>query len=301
VTGVTERIGPIEVVAPRRPPAVAALEFDRVVERQATPALRCLGTTQSRRTAQAGDALDVTLFWQATAAPTDDYSLSIALASTDGTTTLASDLPLGRREHPTSRWEPGEIVRSPHRLRIPATIAGGAYAIEGTLLDGSGQPVSASLQLGTIEIEPTERVFALPAGITGRPGAVLEELVALAGYDLAQPHTQPGGVLEVTLYWQALREMETSYKTFLQIVGPAGVLVQVDAVPDDWQRPTTGWVAGQVIADPYALAIPEDALAGSYTLIAGLYEEATMQRLRVLDDQGRMVADHVALQEIVVY
>jgi len=49
------------------------------------------------------------------------------------------------------------------------------------------------------------------------------------------------------------------------------------------------------------LAIPEDAPAGNYTVIAGLYEEATMQRLRVLDDQGRMVADHVALQEITVH
>jgi len=56
-----------------------------------------------------------------------------------------------------------------------------------------------------------------------------------------------------------------------------------------------------VIADPYVLAIPKDATAGNYTVIAGLYEEATMQRLRVLDDQGRMVADHVALQEITVH
>ncbi|MFN2131554.1 MAG: 6-pyruvoyl-tetrahydropterin synthase-related protein [Anaerolineae bacterium] len=301
VTGVTKRIGPVEVVAPRRPPAIAALEFDRAIERQATPALRCLGTTQSRRTAQAGDALDITVFWQATAPPTDDYTLSIALALADGTTTLSNNLPLGRREYPTSRWEAGEIVRSPHRLRIPATIAGGAYAIEGTLLDGGEQPASAPLELGTISIMPTERIFALPAGITGRPAAVLEGLASLAGYDLVQADVQPGGALEVTLYWQALREMETSYKAFLQVVGPDGVLVQVDAVPDGWQRPTTGWVAGEVIADPYVLAIPEDAPAGNYTVIAGLYEEATMQRLRVLDDQGRMVADHVALQEITVH
>jgi hypothetical protein len=301
VTGVSKQIGPVEVAAPRRPPAVAALGFDRAIERDLTPALRCLGTTQSRRAAQAGDALDMTVFWQATAAPTDDYVLSIALASAEGTTTLANNLPLGRYEYPTSHWEPGEIVRSPHRLRIPATIASGTYAIEGTLVDGSGQPASTPLPLGTIAIEPTERVFALPAGITGQPGAVLEGLTVLAGYELGQSDAQPGGTLELTLYWQALREMETSYKAFLQLVGAAGVLVQVDAVPDDWQRPTTGWVVGEVVADPYVLAIPEDAPAGNYTLIAGLYEEATMQRLRVLDDQGRMVADHVVLQEITVH
>jgi hypothetical protein len=300
MTGVTERIGPIKVVAPRRPPAVTALQIDHVIESQATPTLRCLGTAQSRRAAQAGDALDMTVFWQATAPPTQDYTLSISLASADGAATLASDLPLGRRDYTTSHWQAGEIVRSPHQLRIPATIADGTYAIEGVIVDGSGQPTSAPLHLGTIEIEPTERIFALPVGITGRPEAVLEELVALAGYDLGQPDVQRGGTLEVTLYWQARREMETSYKAFLQLVGPGGIVAQVDAVPGDWQRPTTGWVAGEVIADAYVLAIPEDAPAGSYTLIAGLYEEATMQRLRVLDDQGQMVADHVVLQEMVV-
>ncbi len=300
MTGLATRIGPVEVIRPRRPPAIETLTLDRTIEQQAAPALRCLGTTQSLRSAQAGDALEMTVFWQAVAAPPTDYRLAISLTSPDSSTALASDLPLGRSEHPTSRWGMGEIVRSPHSLRIAAAVQAGSYAIEGTVVDGMGRAAGAPLQLGTIEIEPTERAFALPAGITGRPDAVLEDLVSLAGYDLASSEVARGGKLEVTLYWQALREMRTSYKTFVQLVGPGGVLAQVDAVPANWQRPTTGWVPGEVVTDPYALAIPQDASAGSYTLIAGLYEEATMQRLRVIDGSGHVLADHVVLQEISV-
>ncbi|HUT20966.1 MAG TPA: hypothetical protein VM366_17570, partial [Anaerolineae bacterium] len=300
VIGVSERIGPIAMVKPRRPPYVAALDIDRVVELQAAPALHCLGTAQSLRSAQAGDELEMTVFWQATAVPSADYALAISLVSSEGTSPLASDLPLGRNEYPTSQWDAGEIVRSPHRLRIPAAAKEGSYTIEGVVVDRTGRAVGAPLQLGTLEIEPTERVFALPAGITHRPDAVLENLVSLAGYDLAQSEVGRGRELEVTLYWQALREMRTSYKTFLQLVGPDGVLAQIDAVPADWQRPTTGWVAGEVIADHYLLPIPEDAPAATYTLIAGLYEEATMVRLRVLDAEGRILGDHVVLHEVVV-
>jgi len=300
VIGVTERIGPIEVVKPRRPPAIAALDIDRVIELQAAPALHCLGTSQSLRSAQAGDELEMTVFWQATMVPAADYALAISLVSPDSTSLLASDLPLGRNEYPTSQWGAGEIVRSPHRLRIPAAAKEGSYATEGVVVDGAGRAVGAPLQLGTLEIEPTERVFTLPAGITRHPDAVLENLVSLAGYDLAQPEVGRGGELEVTLSWQALREMRTSYKTFLQVVGPDGVLAQIDAVPADWQRPTTGWVPGEVIADQYRLPIPENAPAATYALIAGLYEEATMGRLRVLGAEGRILGDHVVLHEVVV-
>lgn len=300
VTGVSERIGPIDVVKPRAPPAIDALALDHTIEQQAAPGLRCLGTTQTHLDAQAGDELSMTVFWQATSRPSTDYGLAISLVSPPGSTSLASDLPLGRSEHPTSRWDAGEIVRSPHSLRIPAAVPAGSYAIEGSVVDGLGQPAGKVLQLGTIEIEPTERVFALPAEITGRPDAVLGNLVSLAGYDLAQSQVARGGELEVMLYWEALREMHTSYKTFVQLVGPDGVLAQIDAVPADWQRPTTGWVPGEVIADPYGLPIPEAAPAATYALIAGMYDEATMDRLRVLDEQGRVLGDHVVLHEIVV-
>jgi hypothetical protein len=134
--------------------------------------------------------------------------------------------------------------------------------------------------------------------VAHRLQANLQNQVLLAGYDLSRADVQPGDALHVTLYWQALAEMPVSYKVFLQLVGPGGVLAQVDAVPVAWARPTTGWVAGEVVADAYTLAVPAGARAGTYALIAGMYEEGTMQRLRVTEPHGETGADHVRLAEI---
>jgi hypothetical protein len=47
-----------------------------------------------------------------------------------------------------------------------------------------------------------------------------------------------------------------------------------DAVPGDWQRPTTGWIAGEFISDPYTVKLPPDLPPGKYRLEVGLYDTA---------------------------
>jgi len=57
---------------------------------------------------------------------------------------------------------------------------------------------------------------------------------------------------------------------------------------------------GGVVADNNALLIPGDAPPGEYTLEAGMYELATLERLPVVDDAGRKVGDHVILGTVEV-
>ena len=300
IIDLTARIGPVEIAHPRTPPDIQTLVIDRPLDAPVTPALRCIGSTQSARAVQAGDALEIAVFWQAAQAPVADYVFQIVLAWPDGAFLVGSDLPLGRHEHPTSAWRAGEIVRSPHRLRIPAAAPAGSYAIEGTVLDTEGRPVASPVVLGKIEVEATDRTFVPPPGVQHRLDANLENQVALLGYDLPEAVIVPGQALPVTLYWQATREMAASYKVFAQLLGPDGVLAQIDAIPVAWTRPTTGWVQGEVVTDAYELAIPGDAPPGTYRLIAGLYDEQTLNRLNVLDPSGNITGDHAFLQEIAV-
>ncbi|MBN1642762.1 MAG: glycosyltransferase family 39 protein [Anaerolineae bacterium] len=300
IAGLTTRIGPVEIRSPRTPPTVESLVVSNPLQTGVAPSLECLGSTQGLRGAQAGDLLEMTLFWRATGRVEADYRLDLSLVDAGGAYPLGDDLPLGREVHPTSRWRAGEVVRSPHALRIPAAAPPGRYAIEGRVVDAAARPVGAPFPISEVEVEPTDRVFALPPGVQHRLGAALQDRVLLAGYDLPRTQVAPGDVLHVTLYWQAVAEMPVSYKAFVQLVGPGGVLSQVDAVPVGWTRPTTGWVAGEVVADPYALPVPEGTPPGTYALIAGMYEEQTMQRLQVLDPAGGVVGDYVQLGEIAV-
>ena len=94
--------------------------------------------------------------------------------------------------------------------------------------------------------------------------------------------------------------MTASYKVFVQLVSPVGVLTQVDATPMNWKRPTTGWITGEVIEDRYVLSIPTNAPQGTYSLIVGMYDEETLQRLPVLDASGAATDDHITLGSVVV-
>ncbi len=128
--------------------------------------------------------------------------------------------------------------------------------------------------------------------------APLEQAITLLGYETAPQPAQSGEPLTVTLYWQAADTVEFPYTVFNHLVASDGTLVaQQDGLPGQGQLPTTCWLPDEVIPDPYHLALPADLPAGRYTLLTGLYDPQTGQRLTLQDGSG---GDVVTLGEVVV-
>jgi hypothetical protein len=111
-------------------------------------------------------------------------------------------------------------------------------------------------------------------------------VIRLMGYDLDTRRAYPGGRVPVTLYWQALGPIQSSYQVFTHLESPRGLVAQSDGVPVCWSYPTDAWQPGQIIADHHAITIPADTLPGEYSLAVGLYLPDTFQRLDVLDIAG---------------
>lgn len=109
---------------------------------------------------------------------------------------------------------------------------------------------------------------------TPRPsGARLGDVAVLLGSDLAPARGQQA--VDVTLYWLALRDVATNYKTFVHLLGPDGqVLTQHDKDPGGGYSPTTRWRSGEVIADRHRLVLPAGLSPGGYGLRAGMYGPA---------------------------
>jgi hypothetical protein len=130
----------------------------------------------------------------------------------------------------------------------------------------------------------------------------LGDAIELAGYDLATTEVAPGGELALTLYWQALRPLAQSFTVFNQVIDPVTTAKagQLDGMPVCDRNPTNRWFAGDLIADRYTVPIAPDAAPGRYTLISGMYDAETGERLEIRDGSGSVIGTEAAIAEIQV-
>jgi hypothetical protein len=114
----------------------------------------------------------------------------------------------------------------------------------------------------------------------------LGDSVMLSGFDLSNNHLAPvfahGSYVQLSLLWQARRAMTQNYTVFVQLLAPDGHLVwQSDRQPVIGARPTSGWTADELVRDNYGFVVADEWPAGSYRLIAGMYELPSLKRLAV--------------------
>lgn len=130
----------------------------------------------------------------------------------------------------------------------------------------------------------------------------LDNKVVLMACDLENDRLKPGEILRLTLYWRALRLMQEDYTVFVHVARADGsIITQRDTQPRDGTSPTSSWVPGELVRDPYELTIPDDALPGTYWLKVGMYSQATMQRLPVVEPgQAAVEQDSILVKELQV-
>jgi hypothetical protein len=121
----------------------------------------------------------------------------------------------------------------------------------------------------------------------------------LVGYEVDDWQAGPGGKIVVTLYWQAIERMDRRYKVFVH-VEDGQMWGQQDAEPRCGTRPTTKWEPGQVVMDRHLVTLAPDTPPGEHPLNVGLYDEATGQRLEILDEQGAAQGNFISLGKVVV-
>jgi hypothetical protein len=120
----------------------------------------------------------------------------------------------------------------------------------------------------------------------------VRDKVALIGYDLDDMWARPGGVVVLTLYWQAVDVVNLPYKTFVHLVSDGGegsepkLWAQSDDYPACGTDSTQHWQVGQAVVDRHVIRLPADMPPGGYLLQVGLYEPQTGLRMDFLDALG---------------
>jgi hypothetical protein len=327
-------LGTVTVTRPQRPPELQALAvlqdgaFNTAPSGSPDPdpAGRCdplimWAMTADRDTAAPGEIVGLRWVWEARAAPSEAFSVTLTLArpgsvSGPGSASGPADgvvrswaLPPVAAWWPTSHWQAGDRWMGQPVIRLPGGLTSGLYHLTASI-----DPLGCeALGRVTLEVVAPERHWEIPQDLVPlleSPGddIVFGDRIRLIGYAVTtEGATARPDVVRVHLAWQALVEMETSYRVFVHLrradgqgEGASSVVAQSDGEPVHWTRPTTGWAVGEVVAEVREITLPKDLPSGPYQLYVGLYEVEALRpsagtRLKTSDG-----TDAWSLAEVVV-
>ena len=299
------------VPAYARPAPLSAEQLESVpnrVEVEYGAQMRLLGYEVKGDSVRPGETVQLVLCWQAVTAMDRDYSVSLILLTPDGELIGQWDSYPGLGNFPTSAWRAGEAIRDRLWVQIrPGTptptiawLAVNVYYLP-TMerLDPykSGQPVE-QVFLQPIKIVPWRaRQYEISHPVTFNFGDEID----LIGYDVETSEARPGGVVSLTLYWEARRDVGRDYTVFTHLIDSDDqIWAQKDNPPGGGDYPTSFWDPGELIRDDYDIPLPSDTPLGEYVVEVGLYLPSTGERLPVLDYAGQVVDDRVLLDTIAV-
>jgi dolichyl-phosphate-mannose-protein mannosyltransferase len=296
---------PFAVIAPHYapPPELTAAQLAAIPQRLDADfgEIKLLGYDLETQSALPGEAVRLTLYWQAQIQMDRNWSIFVHVVDDQDIIVAQRDRYPGEGTLATTLLRPGQTFADRYVIPIPAA----AYS-----------PVAARIEVGLYDLLDGARLPVLgdgdavalaPLSIRARPGSIpnavrqnFGNLIQLAGYDLGPRVLRPGETLHVTLYWQALAPIRVNYSVFAHVRGEGETLwAGQDAWPQQGAAPTSTWRVGNVITDPYALILKPDTPPGTYNVEVGLYASSTVTRLRLFADEGRPTdADFLDLSRI---
>jgi hypothetical protein len=200
---------------------------------------------------------------------------------------------------PTNTWQKGQMIGDNREIELLPGTPPGSYQITVNLFDPYRREElkpERDLVLGPVEMPRRESPPISALDIDHRLEMDLGKKVRLLGYNI-ESGFRPGDSIHLTLFWQALAEMDKDYTIFTHLTDMEGrIWGQKDNPPVDGFYPTTGWEAGEIVRDQYDILISPDAPAGEYQIEVGMYLAETGERLPVSGEDGEpVVGDKVLL------
>jgi 4-amino-4-deoxy-L-arabinose transferase-like glycosyltransferase len=294
VTKTSLVVGTLQVVKPLQPPQVEPMEELLGAERDIAPGIRLLGYDLPVTIVGPGEALNVALYWQALEDITQDYLLSLGIRDSEGEVRVEQKGRPVDDTYPTTEWNQGEVLRDWHDLTLPPDLPQGVYEIFVGVLEE--EELLGVVALGQAEVRGRARQFTIPE-IQHPIEAWFGQEIQFLGYDLSSDEVMAGGTLRLTLYWQALQEMDISYTVFTHLLdAEERIWGQMDSIPGMGEAPTTSWVEGEIVTDEYEIVLDPETPPGEYMIEIGMYDATTGRRLRVLIGDEAQEEDRVLLR-----
>jgi hypothetical protein len=118
----------------------------------------------------------------------------------------------------------------------------------------------------------------------------------MLGYRVSRAESPAGRDVTLTLYWQAVQDMDLNYSAFVHVVDSAGALITQSDVGlgSDTGYPTSAWWVEDIVKSHHVLAMTPDILEGASEIRVGVYFWASGERLAAIEE-GKLVGDYITL------
>jgi hypothetical protein len=246
--------------------------------------------------------VSVTLYWRCLSEMKEDYGLRIQILGTNAQVYGTLHLHPGHGNFPTSLWEKGDTFRETYRVPIAQDVPTPSLAYFKVSFLPSKSSGDTLRPLNAND-HPTDTAFGQlivrayqEPQVKDRTYYELAEKIGLVGYRI---DSGTDGEVRITLFWQALTNVERDYTVFIHLLDNDGELVgQRDSQPNNGLSPTTIWKTGEVIEDEHVISLSPATRGGHYSVRVGLYDLRTMKRLPAFDADGsRLPHDVIVLGE----
>jgi hypothetical protein len=267
-----------------------------------------------------GGPVGIRLYWQATGPVQGDYVSFVHLdAPPDHATFVTHDNyipgdPQAQIDVPSTLWKTTLYTRDEHRIQLPGDLPPIAYSLCAGLYDRqtgrrlsvlageAAGPGEDTVFLQQLHVKPSSWPSRL--SFFGKETYLLGDSIQLLGYRIGKgdggrvQRLQAGDLVGLTLYWQTLDRVP-DYTVFVHVLDAAGQLrAQRDGPPMNGRYPTSNWLPHQPVEDRVDLALPADLPPGDYSIVVGMYEPATGQRLAVRAAGGEVPNQAVVLEPL---
>jgi len=231
-----------------------------------------------------GQALGVTLHWQAQKVPAANYAVSLRVLDEQGHSWAQQDAwLLDGAGMGTSAWSAGQQAMARYLLHVPAGIPPGPYqlqlAVYNTdslaalqLLDAAGSPLGSELQLAEITVSPPSvprniDELDIPQRVSHTFGRDLQ----LIGYGLPSEEVAAGAKLPLSLYWQALQSMDQDYTLLLELQDDLEKVWWASTFPlPNSAYPTSRWQPNEIVHVRLDWLIDAAMPSGRFQLVVNL-------------------------------
>ncbi|MBI3286424.1 MAG: glycosyltransferase family 39 protein [Chloroflexi bacterium] len=182
--------------------------------------------------------VEVILFWEGLRPLNEDYKVSLRLVDEAEHQYALSDGWPATVGYPTLRWPPFRVVFGRHRIAPLVGTPPGEYWVDvvvyenNTLvplevLDERGSPVGTSARIGPFSLSPTEQLVTLEDvanEIQTSLQVAFGDALELVGYNWEPRPVSTGEIIQFTLLWRALRDMDQDYSVVFPLVDRRGML-----------------------------------------------------------------------------